>query len=77
MTEKLYDAVWAGAVPIYIGAPNVETGGYFRKECGIIGAASDFHYDDGGFLRFNATSIAAECVVVAVRVRVDLDGPVG
>ena len=57
VSEKLYEAVWAGAVPIYYGATNLESGGYFRPECGIMLRPEDFSRGDG---TFNASRVVAE-----------------
>ncbi len=34
MTEKIYDAFFAGSIPVYIGAPNIAE--YINPDCAVI-----------------------------------------
>lgn len=36
VTEKLYDSVLAGAIPVYIGAANAASDGFIRSDCAVI-----------------------------------------
>lgn len=63
VTEKLYDALLAGAVPLYVGAPNVLSDGYINPDCVLM--LTDISPGDEWFdlttmtLRYDADTVSA------------------
>ncbi len=46
ITEKVYDALLAGAEPLYFGAPNLVTSGYVSAECVLqLADLTPVHYN--------------------------------
>ncbi len=55
VTEKVYDALLAGAIPVYFGAPNLVSDGYVSGDCVLsLQEMTPFHYNSStGLLDFD------------------------
>jgi hypothetical protein len=77
VTEKLYDAMLSGSVPLYIGAPNVLIDGYINPDCGIFPAqfaeiqpdyaAKTFRMDHGAVVGRFVVSGQTVCLCTTAR----------